>query len=700
MKKVCSKFLSIFLSATLCLFTLPVANAAHAAEANDNSSIFSQVGIDKAKNLIAQRGAKQDDVVVAVLDDCVDASNPIFAKGQIITDSKYCKNFVEQGSGANPNYEYAYDPSKLVATLGESYVTHGTQVASVIAGSSGIGAGGTNIKILPIRTIKNTSGDGGGSKHRDAFEYLKNLKENDSYMRDKLKCIVMTFSELHNITEQDFGKGENPLECNFYPSDQKDRDLIKSLENLGVLTFVAERNQPQGTAITDFTRPAAYPETISVAGAIKDSSKSDTFMDCVRGSAKEYTTTTGEIGSCFSGWTSISSPMLDFKVAYSLAGGSQGTTTQSGTSLSTGMMASLAAQMFALNSKLSATDVRKILVNKNNAYNHIYSLDPGLQCFGVQGRNGSIGVPNAYKCILEALGETPSANVSAKTTKSSNTSVSIKGVDSSKVSSIEKGKAATVTWKPKNPSVSTNINLLKSVTIKSGSKVIYSTNTSKLNKNVWQVANSEYKRRMKESTKMATFDKISASSKAGGSFVIPANQTTSNITIDVQYQEVTPVYRLYNIISSEHLFTTDKAEYDSWVAKGKNNEDFWIGEGVDWLAPMSGTSVYRLYNPQLGAMGHTSHYYTSDAAEIAKLTSKYGWKKETQFKGGFVFKSGGDSAIYTCYNEALKSAHHYTSSKTEYDGLAKHGWDLEKSKNYNSKTKKWTGFFKCVVGAK
>ena len=257
-----------------------------------------------------------------------------------------------------------------------------------------------------------------------------------------------------------------------------------------------------------------------------------------------------------------------------------------------------------------------------------------------------------------------------------------------------------VSWS--STTTKTNINMVTSVTVDGQSK--YS--SSNINKSSWQVANSEYKRRMKEDVKMTDFNKVIATAKSGGSVTVDTTPTdkatSSDIEVVIKFEELVPVYRLYNMITSEHLFTTDKGEYDNWVAICKKNADAWIGEGIDWFSPKSGSNVYRLYNPGLGALQRTSHYYTNDTAEVKRLTSKYGWQIEKQFGGGSgaVFQSGGSAPVYTCYNEALRSAHHYTSNKTEYDGLKKHGWDLEKSKNYNSKTKKWTGMFSCMMSAK
>lgn len=103
-----------------------------------------------------------------------------------------------------------------------------------------------------------------------------------------------------------------------------------------------------------------------------------------------------------------------------------------------------------------------------------------------------------------------------------------------------------------------------------------------------------------------------------------------------------------------------------------------------------------MYNPALGGMGHSSHYYTSDATERANLKSNSGWKDD--FNGTPVFYSAGEKAIFTVYNEALGSAHHYTSDLSEYKGLVEHGWNIEADKSL--KNGKWSGFFKCQMSAK
>ena len=96
---------------------------------------------------------------------------------------------------------------------------------------------------------------------------------------------------------------------------------------------------------------------------------------------------------------------------------------------------------------------------------------------------------------------------------------------------------------------------------------------------------------------------------------------------------VTAMYRLYNKWTGEHLFTTNKSEYDSLVAAG------WTGEGeIDSVATKQGKGVYRLYNPYTH-----EHHYTTDENELAKCV-KDGWKNE-----GVKFHSvqNGTCLLYT-----------------------------------------------------
>ncbi len=262
---------------------------------------------------------------------------------------------------------------------------------------------------------------------------------------------------------------------------------------------------------------------------------------------------------------------------------------------------------------------------------------------------------------------------------------------------IDDGNALTVSWNPKSTNNS-NISIIKSIKINGVDQGAF----AKIDKTKWQTTNTEYQRRMNDTSdaKIVTYENILAQTQSVTlESATLASSDVDEYTVEVEFEEVTPVYRMYNMITSEHLFTTNKAEYDNFNALSATNSDYWICEGIDWLAPASTTNattttkqVYRLYNAALGAMGHSSHYYTSDEAEMKNLVENYGWTEDT----GNGFMTGGDYAIYTCYNEALGSAHHYTSSKTEWESLASHGWDLERDKNGYGKT----GVFSAKLSTK
>lgn len=234
------------------------------------------------------------------------------------------------------------------------------------------------------------------------------------------------------------------------------------------------------------------------------------------------------------------------------------------------------------------------------------------------------------------------------------------------------GESATVTIKGKV--IGNNFRLPKTVKVNG---VVVTTSESLINKGAWVKENGEYKRRMNEDATSVEFDSIAQNLTSTTSIAI--NLLSNSLEVEVEFEELLPVYRLYNSITSEHMFTTNKSEYDNFVQLCKSDQDFWIGEGINWFAPStSETVVRRLYNSALGALGHSSHYYTSDANEIDNLVNNYGWQDDGAAN---QFTSGGEIAIWTCYNEALGSAHHYTSNKSEWSGLQVHGWDLEEAKN-------------------
>ena len=124
---------------------------------------------------------------------------------------------------------------------------------------------------------------------------------------------------------------------------------------------------------------------------------------------------------------------------------------------------------------------------------------------------------------------------------------------------------------------------------------------------------------------------------------------------DKEAQGTSPVFRLYNSLTSEHLYTTSKYEYD--VLPGMTRGD-WIQEGIAWVAPDEGDPVFRLYNNGLG-----DHHYTANASERNALIAHYGWVDE-----GIAFYSAPAS-------DGQRGQHHYTLNSSERDTLVKyHDW--------------------------
>lgn len=164
-----------------------------------------------------------------------------------------------------------------------------------------------------------------------------------------------------------------------------------------------------------------------------------------------------------------------------------------------------------------------------------------------------------------------------------------------------------------------------------------------------------------------TNTKPSGGSGSGGGSVSKPNtpEEPSNPIVG----KPTTMYRLYNRLTGEHLYTTDKAERDNLLTS-----DTWKDEGQGWTAPdVSDYPVYRLLNPNNG-----DHHYTTDKNEFETLPS-LGWVAE----GIAFFSADKDDAenviLYRLYNPNAKGAgsHHYTVDEAEKDALVKLGWKYE-----------------------
>ena len=159
----------------------------------------------------------------------------------------------------------------------------------------------------------------------------------------------------------------------------------------------------------------------------------------------------------------------------------------------------------------------------------------------------------------------------------------------------------------------------------------------------------------------------------------------SNATYGLNYHfrvdavDDTPVYRLYNKKTSEHLYTINYGEFRDLPTITKGD---WVQEGIAWYAPKkSNTPVYRLYNKKSG-----DHHYTTSKAEADALVANHGWTLETT---AFYSDDAKRVPLYRLYNGRLqRGQHHYTADANERKGLTtRFGWKYEAIGFYGVKTK-------------
>lgn len=124
--------------------------------------------------------------------------------------------------------------------------------------------------------------------------------------------------------------------------------------------------------------------------------------------------------------------------------------------------------------------------------------------------------------------------------------------------------------------------------------------------------------------------------------------------------------RLYNPYTGEHFYTANKGEKDSLVEVG------WRYEGMGWIAPTSGTPVYRLYNKYVPGGDH--HYTTSEEERDACIAA--GWSDEGI--GWYSADEKTGQPLLRQYNPyADTGTHNYTTSQEENDHLVSVGWEGE-----------------------
>lgn len=134
----------------------------------------------------------------------------------------------------------------------------------------------------------------------------------------------------------------------------------------------------------------------------------------------------------------------------------------------------------------------------------------------------------------------------------------------------------------------------------------------------------------------------------------------------IRKPEVTlsPMYRLYNPYTQEHLLTGSASEKDQLLSVG------WHFDGIAWNAPSRGIPVYRLYNPF-----DDWHTYSMSQDEIDMLVP-LGWQVD-----GIICYSVVDHAdmpVYRLRNPYAQTNYHLlTVSEEEINWLITLGWILE-----------------------
>lgn len=130
--------------------------------------------------------------------------------------------------------------------------------------------------------------------------------------------------------------------------------------------------------------------------------------------------------------------------------------------------------------------------------------------------------------------------------------------------------------------------------------------------------------------------------------------------------EETNVYKLYNRLNQEFLYTTNKFEYynlsslpEEWILKG---EGFKVSSTQD----EKNYPVYRFYNPTKGV-----HLLTQIDHEVSLLKEE-GWLSEGV---AFYAFAEGENPVYRLKNKT--GSYRYPADKETKDALVNEGWSSE-----------------------
>jgi arylsulfatase A-like enzyme len=154
--------------------------------------------------------------------------------------------------------------------------------------------------------------------------------------------------------------------------------------------------------------------------------------------------------------------------------------------------------------------------------------------------------------------------------------------------------------------------------------------------------------------------------------LIVASLFSNSLVAAINNDQVSPVYRLYNINSGEHLFTNNLKEYQALGVLGWQQEKvaFYLKSEPTQYEEVETLPWRRLYNPYSGL-----HHWTSKQSEYDFL-GNIGWVQEGVV--GHIFEENVPNSfpLFRLYN-SQKGVHLLTVNSNEKDSLVSGNWEFE-----------------------
>jgi hypothetical protein len=166
---------------------------------------------------------------------------------------------------------------------------------------------------------------------------------------------------------------------------------------------------------------------------------------------------------------------------------------------------------------------------------------------------------------------------------------------------------------------------------------------------------------------------------ASGTQIGTATSNSFNIDYTLTTGTEIPCYRLFNNGTKEHLYTTDAYEYSVLGSEGWNQEGavFQVYNGPISISGINAEPNYRLYNPVT-----YQHLWTTDRNEYFTLRASGAWDAEGVADYVFGGPVAGSTPMYRlCYNGPTL-LHLWTTDLNEYDTLPGFGWTQESIVGY------------------